>query len=163
MRAVLVAALLVAGCSDRTEQTQADTPGGRLESAAREAGLVSGGATASLVGSWGRDTDRLCVVPGSGGDYRVGAVVDYGEGQTCAAAGTASQSGGKLDIRFGACRFSAQIDGDRIVFPADLPIECEAVCAGRAWLAAVTVDRISASAAEASTLRLGTGKPLCGA
>ncbi|WP_445193190.1 hypothetical protein ACT009_04610 [Sphingomonas sp. Tas61C01] len=163
MRAIVIAALLLAGCGDRAGQTQADTPGARLESAAREAGLVPGGETASLVGSWGRDTDRLCVVPGSGGDYRVGAVVDYGEGQSCAAAGTAARSGGRLDIRFGACRFAARIDGDRIVFPAELPVECERVCAGRASLAAVTVDRISASAAEASTLRLGTGKPLCGA
>lgn len=162
MRAIAIAALLLTGCGNRGGQAQADTPGARLESAARESGLVPGGENASLVGSWGRDTDRLCVVPGSGGDYRVGAVVDYGEGQTCAAAGTAARSGGKLDIRFGACRFAARIDGDRIVFPADLPVECETVCAGRASLAAVSVDRISASAAEASTLRLGTGKPLCG-
>ena len=162
MRFVVAAALLLAGCGDRAAGKEADSPGARLETAARGAGLVSAGEGASLVGSWGRDTDRLCVVPASGGEYRVGAVVDYGEGQTCAAAGTASRSGGKLDIRFGACRFAARIDGDRIVFPAELPIECEGVCAGRASLAAVTVDRISASAAEASTLRLGSGKPLCG-
>lgn len=163
MRSILLAALLLAGCGDRAREKRADSPGARLEAAARDAGLISAGENASLVGSWARDTDRLCVVPGKGDGYRVGAVVDYGEGQTCAAAGTATRSGGKLDVRFGACRFTARVDGDRIVFPAELPTDCEGVCAGRASLAAVTVDRISSSAAEASTLRLGTGKPLCGA
>ena len=163
MRSVLIAALLLAGCGDRAVDAQADSPGARLESAAREAGLVSAGEKPSLVGSWGRDTDRLCVVPGSGGDYRIGAVVDYGEGQSCAAAGTATRSGATLDVRFGTCRFAARIDDDRIIFPAELPAACERVCAGRASLAAVTVDRVSPSIAEASTLRLGTGRPLCGA
>jgi hypothetical protein len=160
VRLAFAAALLLAACGERAAEKQADSPGARLEVAARDAGLIPG-ENASLVGSWARDTDRLCVVPGSRGDYRIGAVVDYGEGQSCAAAGTASRSGGKLDIRFGDCRFVARIDGDRIAFPAELPVDCERVCAGRASLAAVTVDRVSASAAEASTLKLGTGKPLC--
>ena len=165
MRSAVAVALLMllVGCGDGARRPKADTPGARLEAAALTAGLVSAGEGATPVGSWARDTDRLCVVASGKADYRIGAVVDYGEGQSCAAAGTATRSGATLDVRFGECRFAARLDGDRIVFPAEPPTACERVCAGRASLAALTVDRVSSSVAEASTLRLGTGKPLCGA
>lgn len=161
MRAAPTLALLLAACGTSPRQPEADSPGRRLEAAAVDAGLVSDPARVSLIGSWARDTDRVCVVPGGNGALRIGVLIDYGAAQGCAASGTARRSGAKVAIDFGACRFDARIDGDRLVFPADLPGACDAVCTGRASLAALAVDHLSGSTAEAETLRAPRGQPLC--
>ncbi|HVF95577.1 MAG TPA: hypothetical protein VM900_14795 [Sphingomonas sp.] len=160
-QALVLVAVLLAACGQQQPAAVPDTPGARLERAARAAGLVPDPQRGTLVGSWSRDADRLCIVPGDRGAYRVGAIVDYGEGQSCIASGTAKRSGAALDIRFGACRVQAGYDGSRIVFPAELSADCAATCAGRASFAALTVDRVSESVAEASTLRSPAGKLLC--
>ena len=158
----LVLAILLAGC-DRSQPAAApDTPGARLEHAARSAGLVPDPDHATLIGSWAKDTDRVCVVAGPASTYRIGALVDYGEGQGCAASGTATRSGDRVDIRFGACVVRARFDGERLVFPPEIPRACEAVCVGRASLAALAVAHISESSAEAATLRTPGGRLLCG-
>ena len=160
MRRALLLALALGGCGTEPSNTIADSPGARLEAAAQTAGIVPD-PNASLQGSWARDTDRVCVV-GTGKTSRVGVSVDYGEDQTCAASGTVSRSGDVLKLAFGACTFDARFDGDRIVFPAEVPAACESLCTGRASLAAVTVDRLSESRSEAATLRSSGGKLLCG-
>lgn len=160
MRWLPILALFLAGC-DRAPGSQAvDGPGARLEAAAASVGLVPDLDT-SIAGSWGLDTDRLCVVDGPQGT-RIGATIDYGEGQNCAASGTVSRLGGKLDVRFGPCRFDARFDGERIVFPPTVPEACESLCTGRASLAALTVERLSDSRSEATTMRSGKGDLLCG-
>lgn len=160
MRATLFVVLLLAGC-DRAAPTDApDTAGARLEAAATNAGLVPD-ANASAEGSWGRDTDRMCIVAGRDG-LRAGALVDYGEGQGCSASGTAERSGDGLKLRFGDCRIDARYDGDRVTLPAEVPEACESLCTGRATLAAMTVDRLSQSRSEAATLRSTDGRLLCG-
>lgn len=154
-----LALMLLGGCG---RDDPADGPAGaRLERAAAATGLIADPARASLVGSWSRDTDRVCIVPGRA-DTRIGALVDYGEGQGCAATGTIRRHGQRLAVRFGDCRFDARFDGDRIVFPGEVPAACDTYCVGRASLAAVTVDRISESTAEAATLRTPGGRLLCG-
>ncbi|EZP56710.1 MULTISPECIES: hypothetical protein [Sphingomonas] len=158
--AALALAALLAGCGSPTP-TVTDTPGSRLERAALRAGLVADPASGDPVGSWAAETDRLCIVPQDGGALRIGAVIDYGEGQGCAAAGVARRRGSDLAIAFGPCRFDARFEGDRIVFPAALPAGCDRYCTGRATLDALTVERLSASRAEAATLRTPSGKRLC--
>lgn len=157
MRAA-AALLLLAACS-REQPTGADTPGARLEAAATARGLLPDGGSAT--GIWASDSDRLCIVP-EGGASQIGAVVDYGEGQGCTAAGTAERKGDDLRVSFGDCRFSAAVDGERISFPAELPPACTRLCTGRASLTALTVTRLSASASEAAALRGGDGRLLCG-
>lgn len=139
----------------------ADTPGARLEAAAVARGLVPNAKSGSLTGSWASETDRLCIVP-AGDKLRLGALVDYGEGQGCAATGEATRGGDTLRVRFGACRFEARYDGERISFPAELPAACNAACTGRATLTALSVTRLSDSASEAATLRAPNGRALCG-
>jgi hypothetical protein len=156
----LALALALAACGSPS-QPAGTGAGERLEAAAQRAGLIGDPATASLVGSWARDTDRLCVVPADGQAFRIGASIDYGEGQGCAAAGVARRRGADVAVTFGACRFDARFDGDRIVFPAELPAACDRFCRGRATLAAMTVDRLSPSVSEAETLRTAAGTPLC--
>ncbi|MGA1799141.1 hypothetical protein VH567_10205 [Sphingomonas sp. 4RDLI-65] len=159
MRQVLLFALVLGGCGQEPSNVVADSAGARLEAAAETTGIVPD-PNAPLQGSWARDTDRVCVV-GTEKTARIGVSVDYGEDQGCAASGTVERSGDALKLAFGACTFDARFDGDRIVFPAEMPAACESLCTGRASLAALTVDRISDSRSEASTLRSSAGKLLC--
>lgn len=158
MKRSLIFALLLTACHEAPPVT--DTPGSRLEAIAVARGLVADPAKAGLGGSWASDTDKLCVVPGDG-PTRLGASVAYGEGQACAASGTVERDGGTLKVTFGECRFEASFDGERIVFPAELPSACDRYCTGRASLTALTVERLSESASEAETLRSAGGKLLC--
>jgi hypothetical protein len=131
-----------------------------LENAAVAAGLVIDPATAPIAGSWARDNQRMCVVP-AGEELRIGALLDYGDGQGCAASGTTERRGETLRVHFGECRFDARFDGERVAFPAELPDACAALCTGRASLAAFAVDRLSTSVSEAATLRTPAGRTLC--
>jgi hypothetical protein len=138
--------------------------GERLEAAGIAAGLVADPAAAPLDGIWSRDTDRMCILPKSGGaaaDRQIGVMLDYGEGQGCTARGTLHRSGPALEIAFGSCRFTARFDGETIQFPAALPNACNALCTGRASLSALAVERISASMAEAQALHGVDGDRLC--
>jgi hypothetical protein len=159
MKRALLLALVLSGCGQEPSRAVADSAGARLEAAAETAGIVPD-PNAPLQGSWARDTDRVCVV-GTEKTSRIGVSVEYGEDQGCTASGTVERSGDALKLVFGTCKFDAKFDGDRIVFPAEMPEACESLCTGRASLAAVTVDRISESRSEASTLRSSAGKLLC--
>ena len=162
-RVVVVAALLLAGCGRGQDAPAASgEAGARLERAAVSAGLIVDTASRSIVGAWARDTDRACVVPGVGGDDRIGVLIDYGAGQGCAASGTVRRSGDGLEVRLGECRLTARFDGGRIVFPAEVPAACDRLCSGRASLAAMTVERQSESLSEALSLRTPSGRTLCG-
>ncbi|PZO75268.1 MAG: hypothetical protein DI640_04410 [Sphingomonas taxi] len=160
MRRALLLALVLGGCGREPSNVVADSAGARLEAAAETAGIVPD-PNAPLQGSWARDTDRVCVV-GTDKIARIGVSVDYGEAQGCTASGTVERSGDALKVVFGTCKFDAKFDGDRIVFPAEIPEACESLCTGRASLAALTVDRISESRSEASTLRSTSGRSSAG-
>lgn len=153
-------AVLLSGCGQGPAKTTIpDSAGARLETAAQAAGLVAD-PNAPLEGYWARDTDRVCVV-GTQRTNRIGVSVDYGEDQTCAASGTVERTARALKIKLGTCAFDARSDGDRIIFPAELPEACDLLCSGRASLAALSVDRVSESRSEASTLRSTKGRLLC--
>lgn len=157
MRA-LAALLVLAACREAAPVPA--TPGARLEAAAVARGLVPDPASGSLFGSWASESDRLCIVP-AGSGMRIGARIDYGEGQGCAASGTVERDGASVRVQFGNCRFDAAYDGERITFPPSLPPACERLCAGRASLTALTVERLSESVSEAAMLRAPDGKLLC--
>ena len=155
--------LLLAGCGGGGEGAGADAPAGRaLEAEARARALVPDPANLSPVGVFGSDTDSLCALPVAGErGFRIGAGVDYGEGQRCVARGTASGSG-RLAIDFGGgCAFDAVQDGTGIRFPAVLPAACDSRCDGRASLAALRVAPLSDAPAEALRSRGPDGKLLC--
>lgn len=156
--------LLLAACSGDGSATNTAAPQD-LESAAIERGLVRDPADTTVTGLYARDTDRLCVVR-NGDAYRIGAFVDYGDGLSCTASGTATRAGDTLSIELKGkgitCAFDAKFDGDRIIFPANVPAECARFCGPRASFAALAVDRLSESAAEARALRSAEGTRLCG-
>lgn len=154
--------LLLAACGTPSQQQQAgQSPGARLEAAAVRAGLVIDPAGANLTGSWALDTDRLCIVPADRKTLRIGALVNYGQGQGCAASGTARRHGDRVAVTFGACAFEASFDADKIVFPPELPAACDRFCTGRATLAALSVEHVSTAMSEAETLRAPSGRTLC--
>ena len=160
MRVALALPLLLAGCGREADQPAAANAGVALEQAAIARGIVADPAKVDPVGLYGSESDKVCVVP-AGDGYRVGASVDYGEGQGCFATGTASGRG-TLDVRFAdACRLEVRVEGDRVTFPATLSAGCDRFCTGRASLAAVTADRISASATEAASAVTAAGAKLC--
>jgi hypothetical protein len=160
-RIALATLILLTACS-RAGDGGDGKAGEKLEAASIAAGLVADPAAAPLDGLWSRDTDRMCILPAGGNATRhVGVMLDYGEGQGCTALGTMERSGSTLKLTLGACRFTARFDGDSIQFPAMLPSACNAFCTGRATLSALNVERISASVAEARTLRSANGTMLC--
>lgn len=165
MKYALALALLLAACSNGTvAPSPTATPATGLEAAAIEAGVIPDPASADITGLYARDTDRVCIVPAAK-NYRIGVFVDYGDDLSCAASGTVTRNGETLGVDLPAapgCSFEARFEGDRIVFPAQVPEACAKVCQRRASIAALDVERLSESASEASTLRDSKGQLLCG-
>lgn len=161
-RVGLLILLAVAGCSDAGSGGSAPTQTSQdLESAAIARGVIRDPDDADPEGLYDRDTDRVCLVA-SRSAYRIGAFVDYGEGITCSASGRATRDGETLHIEFGkGCAFDARFDGQRVIFPGDVPDDCASLCRGRAALSGLEVARLSASVSEARALRDASGRLLC--
>ncbi|WP_315760188.1 hypothetical protein [Sphingomonas sp. Y38-1Y] len=156
-------ALLLGACGGGTPAGEGGATDAGLEEAARERGLVGDPGQAPLTGLYARATDRICIVE-RGGGARIGIVSDYGDGLACAAAGTATRRSEAIAVELGTtgdCRFDAAFDGERIVFPARLPDGCARFCSPRASMSAVSVERLSASASEASALRDHRDRAVC--
>ncbi len=164
-RLCLVGLMLLAACS-RGAAPVADKSGNAatgLEAAAIQAGVIRDPADTDITGLYARDTDRVCIVPGATA-YRVGVSVDYDEQQKCGGSGTATRAGEIVHIEMdgaAGCGFDARFEGDRLVFPGRVPDSCQKICTHRASMAALDVDRLSESVAEAATLRDSHGRLLC--
>ncbi len=160
MTRTLILVLLLAGCGRAAEGPTNESAGAALEAAAIARGVVADPAKVDPVGLYASESDRLCVVP-QGDGYRIGAAVEFGEGQACFATGTATGRQA-LDVRFGdGCRLSAKVEGDRVSFPPVLPAGCDRFCSGRASLAALSAERVSASVAEAGSAVAAGGAKMC--
>jgi hypothetical protein len=164
MTRALAVALMLVGCSGGgTTPSPAARPTNSLEVAAIEAGMIPDPASVDITGLYARDTDRICIVPAAQ-DYRIGISVDYGDDLSCTGSGTVKRDGERLAIDLPdapGCRFDARFEGDRIVFPAQVPEACAKVCQSRASIAALDVERLSESISEASALRSNKGRSLC--
>jgi len=156
---------LLAACSQAPAPALKDQASGNpLERAAIAAGLVQT-SDGDASGVFAREGDRLCLLDTGRGAMRMGATIDYGDGQGCTASGTAVRAGDVLHVSLGPrgdCTFDAAYESDRIAFPGALPAACQRLCRGRASLAALDVERLSDSPAEATALADDGGRPLCG-
>ncbi|QNE33341.1 hypothetical protein F1C10_05020 [Sphingomonas sp. NBWT7] len=152
---------MLSGCGRGAEQAERrSAAGAALETRAIASGIIADPADLDPVGAYATETDRICIVP-QAGSYRVGASIDYGEGQNCVARGTAS---GQATITFDLgddCRFDARYDGTRIVFPATLPGTCARRCVGRTTMAALSAARLSGAVAEARSMVGVDNEVLC--
>ncbi|VXD01127.1 hypothetical protein [Sphingomonas sp. AX6] len=162
MRRAVALALLLAGCSEAPVEVPGEAVPS-LEAAAIARGLVPDPDAAPLTGLFARDADRLCLRADVGEDRAVmGLSIDYGEGNGCAALGTASRQGETLSVDLGeACRFDAGYDGEAIRFPGALPDGCANLCRGNASLAGMTTVRLSHSAGEVAAFRDRRGRFPC--
>lgn len=165
MKRALIVLLLLTACSGEAQKpnTARTTPSAGLEAAAIEAGVIADPASTDIAGLYARDTDRVCIVPNATA-YRIGVFVDYGDDQSCSGSGVITRTGESLKVDFPSapgCNFAARFEGDRIVFPGQVPDACNALCEKRASVAALDVERLSESVSEASTLRDAKGKLLC--
>ena len=163
MKRIAIALLLLASCSKPAAIKDAAPEQVDLERAAIAAGVVRDPADTDLTGLYARETDKVCIVPDTVG-YRIGALVDYGERQSCAGAGRVTRSGETLHVEFdGApgCSIEARFDGERIDFPGRVPAACGKLCSARASFAALDAVLQSNAIAEARTLRDPRGKALC--
>ena len=160
---LLAAFVALAGCSGKQDSADATSggAGARLEQAAIATGVIRDPASADLTGVYANDPERVCVVPAAQ-DFRIGVTLDYGEGQQCSARGTLKREGETLEVDLGdGCAFDARFDGQGIKFPGALPDQCQRKCSGRATLAGVSVDALSASLSEATALTDAKGRALC--
>lgn len=163
MRAALALLLALGSCSGGAPAPNAAEPQD-LESAAIERGLLRDPRDREIAGLYARDTDRVCIVGGEDG-YRIGAFVDYGDRITCSGSGKVTRSGETLHIELGegeACSFEARFDGEKLIFPGNVPDGCARLCARRASYAGLEVARLSESEAEARAMRDPRGRALCG-
>ncbi|MGN6279911.1 MAG: hypothetical protein ACTHM8_14485 [Sphingomonas sp.] len=155
--------MALAGCSSKQDAADVATggAGARLEQAAIATGVVRDPASADLTGVYASDPERVCVVPAAR-EFRIGVTLDYGEGQQCSASGSLKRSGDKLKVDLGdGCAFDARFDGQGIKFPGALPDACQRKCTGRATMAGLSVDTLSNSLSEATTLADAKGRALC--
>jgi hypothetical protein len=164
MRAVALLVLAVlGGCSDKQDAADrvSGGAGARLEQAAIATGVIRDPASTDLTGVYARDPEQVCVVPAAK-DFRIGVTLDYGEGQQCSASGTLVRDSDQLKVDLGeGCTFDARFDGQGIAFPGALPDACKKKCSGRATMAGLTVDALSASLSEATALADAKGRALC--
>lgn len=161
-QALPLLSLLLASCPPVSVERGGVPAAPDLEQAAIARGLIPDPDHSDIVGLYARDTDRVCVVA-DGLAYKVGASVDYGDNIGCTAAGEAARSGTTLSIDFGDdCRIAAKFEGDRLVFPAEVPRACAKRCTRRATFGALEVDRVSTLASEAATMRDAKGATPCG-
>lgn len=158
--------VLLVGLASCNAPSPAPTPeaAADLETAAIQRGLVRDPENSSIVGTYARGPDRLCIVP-AGDGHRIGIVIDYGEDNGCRATGTARRTDEGLALTLGGdggCRITARYDGDHLALPGALPSQCRALCTGRAALAGAQFARLGESAAEAGAMRDPEGHTLCG-
>jgi hypothetical protein len=156
---LLAPLLLLAGCSGDDGNRTIEAPD--LETAAIARGVIEPADRVTLAGLYARESDRICVVE-DGQQRRIGVSVDYGDGLICTGRGTvrAQDTSAAIDLGDG-CTFDATLDGRRLRFPGSLPAECLKLCRGRASMAGLEVERLSAVPAEARAMRDARGRLLC--
>ena len=83
-----------------------ESAGARLEAAAIERGVIPGPDSLRVVGAYGRDADRACVIERDGA-LKLGVDVAYGGNLGCTARGTAKQDGEDIEITLDGSRRNA--------------------------------------------------------
>lgn len=172
--ALILAVTALAGCGGAQGDVPPDPPGSpasrELDALALETGALPERDGNDPAGRYGRryegGVDRLCLIPDEGRDgYRFGAETRIGQEGMCRGTGSARRAGDKLLLRFeGAgrhCLIVARYEGDKIVLPGSLDLNCEALCSSRASFAGVSFPRLDQDGAAAARMADGEGKTLC--
>ncbi|SCW48815.1 hypothetical protein SAMN02927924_00866 [Sphingobium faniae] len=171
-RASLLLFLLLTACqrdasSAPAESSLAPSSSG-LERAAIETGVIADVHKLSPVGLYQRrheaGRDILCVAPDRSGHLRFGLEAVFGEKEGCRGQGMARNAGDKLILSFqgnGKCIIVAQYDGDQIMLPGVVDVNCAALCEGKGSVEGVSFPRIASMARAALDARDRAGAALC--
>lgn len=162
--ALVLAALLFAGCERGAGGEEAIDAGNPLEIAARERGVVRPEAE-TPVGVFERahdlGRDAMCVVPDGAGKWRFAVTAAFGSTLSCSAQGTMVREGDGWRMRFaGAEGCEALVDeqDDELRLPGSLPPQCAQLCPNRASLSGLRLPRASWSAGDARGLQIADGR-----
>lgn len=171
--AALALALLASACGGGQQgaPVKDDPPSSpaasALEQAAMQAGVVSD-TSASPIGLYRSrhesGLDSLCIVPAQEpGKLRFALEVAFGEQSECHGRGSLRRSGERLVMNFdrSACLIVAGYEGDRVVIPGALDVECAALCNARGTLEGVSFPRVSRELGVARDARGKDGESLC--
>lgn len=169
MKRFLLLFLLVAACdgvqADRNQAATRPAEGGAPGS---HASPGKSGPPDSLVGLYEGGTgplrSQLCMV--AKGGVTLFALLVRGDAEhSCAGAGRAERSGGRLTLKMAgdeACTIDARLAEGRIAFPAGLPSGCAYYCARGARMDGASFTRTGSGEAEALKATDIAGDPLCG-
>lgn len=172
--AALLATLVLVGCRD----TRSPDPRGKdssLETAAREAGVITDSDLVDPMGSYARRHENglheICIGPRSGKSRAFGMIADLGQGLSCQGKGRVSGNGDRLRFVFDSdrkCAIDARYDGQDIRLSGKVPPQCAALCSARATFAGLSVLRSGWSREDVKRVRVRhdargvrEGDPLC--
>ncbi|RXR28393.1 hypothetical protein [Sphingobium fluviale] len=170
--AALALILLASACGGQQGAPVKDDPpsspaASALEQAARDAGVV-GDTSASPIGLYRSrhesGLDSLCIVPAEEpGKMRFALEAAFGEQSECHGRGSLRRSGERLVMNFdrSACLIVAGYEGDRVVIPGALDVECAGLCNKRGSLEGVSFPRVSREVGVARDARGKDGEQLC--
>jgi|CXWL01.1.fsa_nt_gi hypothetical protein len=156
--AVVIIALLLAGCDGRPPDAAAIDSGNPLDVAARDANLIVDPDTTAPMGLYEQlgaaGTDGLCVSGEGDGDLRFGVVMHFGPTLVCEGQGEVTHDGAHLSLRFdnADCAIELAYDGRSLRFPGSVPDGCKAVCGARASMAGGSMARTGWSNDDAQRL-----------
>ncbi len=173
--AAFLSLLFLAACQQPATQSgpAAQSDEGRsspsaLERAARDTGLVADPGHIPPVGLYQQRHEAgrnlLCVRAGQDGRYRFGAEATFGADEVCHGTGAARRAGDKLILRFAGrsqCTIVAQYDGDRVMMPGVVDVNCARLCVGGASFEGVAFPRIAGDERAAAAARDRDGGALC--
>lgn len=157
--AVVILALLLAGCDGRAPGAAAIDSSNPLDVAARDANLIVDPDTTAPMGLYERQgaagTDGLCVSGEGDDDLRFGVVMHFGPTLICEGRGDAVHDGGHLSLDFdnADCAIDLAYDGRSLRFPGSVPDGCKALCGARASMAGGSMARTAWSNGDAMLLR----------
>ena len=142
-----------------------------LDALALETGALPDSMEIDPAGRYGRryegGSDSFCLIPDgtARGRYRFGAETRIGSDEYCRGGGQARLSADKLLLRFeGAgsqCTIVARYEGDKIVMPGGLDLQCAALCTSRGSFSGVAFPRLDRDAAAARGMRDAKRQQLC--
>ncbi len=125
--------------------------------------------TASLTGLYesgeGPRRNQLCIIEREGRSAGFGFIIWGREGRNCSASGLVAREGNRLRLRPDAddsCALDAEVTGQRVTFPANVPAECARYyCGEGAAMNGATFDKTGGGDDDAMRAADLVGDPLC--
>ena len=154
MKRVLIALLLVAGCSDGDQPADESAVAGGIDTTTL-AGLYEGGDAAR--------PNQMCIFS-EGEVDRFGIVVWGADMHSCSGAGEAVREGASLRLAMAgdeSCTIEATIVDGKVTLPTTVPEGCSYYCGAKAQLGSASFAKVGDTAEDALKARDLVGEPLC--